>query len=233
MSSAFWSLFEEKLDDESHLQEVPLFDLPGENGTVTLIPCSLNFWFLSFLFLGFNSLVNCVVGLVAYFFVVKAKDPSFAYMVGYGLICPFLLYLPFVVIDYFDLRNMALILCAVGSTPSLLLFRCVEAMHKTLPTFAQRDFRGFMLYYTGTLQFRFDDVGEPIRLTRKDAYQKTLRFISVMLQTSLLYSILIPSNYSLFQVPGGGNSIRRLLSWQSLMNNLSMAALTSLTLEGS
>jgi hypothetical protein len=200
-------------------------------GTFGLTSLDPNFYTLSFALLMLQSVINILAAVVIYTFIVKQSGSTSAYLIGYGIVCPLLVYLPFKIIEALDLRNLAFITCASLAMPSLLFFRCLEAMHQTLPSFAKQSLGQFILYYASTLQFNFDPKTEmPVPLTRKEVQARVASFASLFVQTALLYSLLIPNNYVLFPRRETG-SLMDLFYWGNLLNNYVMAYLTGIAIE--
>lgn len=53
-----------------------------------------------------------------------------------------------------------------------------------------------ILYFSASLQFQFDPkTNQPVPFNRTLLFQKVIKFISVFIQTSLLYSVLLPANF--------------------------------------
>jgi hypothetical protein len=204
------------------------------------------------------------------------------YIIGYGLICPFLLLWPFILFQHIlEIKNIALMLCLTGAVPNLLLLRVTEAVHGMLPDFCYQSQSTtkqhrqhdedvgvkllssttsssekeknnplvmLILYYSATLQFQFDPkTHQPVPLTGKLLRKKLVTFISVFLQTSLLYSFLIPFHYQPFSEPtaivvdsqqqGLGMPMMLLKVWYfyhpaKLANSFLLASLLSLVLDG-
>ena len=200
-------------------------------GNVSFTNISMVFWIQSFLLLSFQSIINIGVAVVVYTTIVKQQRTIQAYLIGYGIVCPLLLYLPFCLIQLLEFKNVAFMLCLTGAVPSLLLLRVVEAMHGMLPSFAGNSLGDFVLYYSATLQFQFDDNGKPKPMTRTIFLHKTWDFLKLFVLTSLLYSLLLPFDYDVFP----SRKIASLLDlyyWGNLFNAFLMASLTSIVLEG-
>jgi hypothetical protein len=184
----------------------------------------------------------------------EKMDSLTPYIIGYGVICPLLLAWPFFLFqNVLEMHNIALMLCLTGAVPNLLLLRVTEAIHGLLPDFCYQTpgqlesaphrapLTMLILYYSATLQFRFDPkTQQPIRLTRAIFWRKVCIFVSVFLQTSLLYSILLPFDYQVFPEPILDDSAS-VISFSSLWsffhpfklaNGLLMASLLSLVLDG-
>ena len=208
------------------------FSLPAL-GRFGFVGCDLQFWVLSFILLTAECLLNCAFAFIIFKFIVPYQRGTRAYLVGYGFVLPLIIISPFVLLDWFPVSNMAFLLCLVGGTASLILFRCVEAMHGTLPKFAQTSLPSFMLYYASALQFKIDEsTGQAVPVTRQELMHKIVHFASNFVRTSLLYSLLMPVGYKLFE-PSilSTTSPWDMYHWTNIANNFLMACLTSLVLE--
>lgn len=108
----------------------------------------------------------------------------------------------------------------------------VHNQHDTLPSFAKESLGSFVLYYAGTLQVLLDEkTQQPMTFTRAIFMAKAKGFLTVFLQTSLLYSLLMPFDYSI--APRREIlTVVDLFYWGNLVNAYLMASLTSLILEG-
>ena len=229
--STFLSLFANNKFERDDREPQLFVSLPLV-GTFGIAHFSLLFWLQSFILLTMQSIINIVAAVIIYKFIVQQRGTPQAYIIGYGIVCPMLAYTPFVLIGYLDLRNIAFMLCLAGATVALLLFRCLEAMHGTLPAFAEESLGKFVLYYSATLQFNFDEkTGKPIILTRQEIRSRLKEFCMVFVETSLCYSVLLPCHFRLFprkQI----QSLADLYYWGNIANNYIMASLTSLVMEG-
>ena len=264
---------------------------------IGVTPLSLKFWIQTFFLLCIQSLFNILIALTVYYFIVKPQrhnntndkkehtssivsTSQQSYLIGYGIICPFLLIWPFILFqNILEMKNIALMLCLTGAVPNLLLLRVTEAIHRMLPDFCYQstataastkqkqkqldedDVNGkvlsssssssyqeeksplvmLILYYSATLQFQFDPIShQPIPLTTTILKKKIMKFIAVFVQTSLLYSFLIPFNYQPFTEPsmiGNQQSTIILKLWYfyhptKLANSFLLASLLSLVLDG-
>lgn len=128
-------------------------------------------------------------------------------------------------------------LCLCGAVGNLLTLRVVEATHQMLPTYASKSLGMLVLYFSATLQIRFDPkTQQPVLLTRKILWAKLYGFLSVFCQTSLLYSILLPYDFQVFPQRdisvSNASDVFNLYYWGNLANALLMASLTSLVLDG-
>jgi hypothetical protein len=220
------SVFGEKFDGDDRLPEV-FFELPwiGQCGLIGLDPL---FWGqLTFLIL-LQSVVNLACALLIYKVIVPQPGTTSAYLLGYGIICPALIVLPFLCIRIFDLRNSAMMIAAAAG-PTLLFWRNFEAMYATMPSFATQSMGSFVMYYCSTVQFDFDaSTQKVLPVTRASLLRKSITFIWLFVQTSLLFSLLRPVNYEIFPQE---RTWFNLFSWKNLVNNYILAFLTSMSLE--
>ena len=123
-------------------------------------------------------------------------------------------------------------LCLVGAVPNLLLLRVVEAMHGMTPSFAKDSMGMFAIYYSSTLQVKFDPkTNRPEAFTWDVFESKLYGFVLGFVQTSLLFSILLPLDYNIApQRPI--QSLWDLYYWGNIVNAFAMASLISLVLDG-
>jgi hypothetical protein len=223
-------------------REPVLFFTINPIGTFGVVPLELPFWLETFVLLSLQSLVNALVAIFVYQYIVVARRRSkgdknstsshYNLILGYGVICPLLLLGPlYVFANVLHFSNLAMMLCC-GDAFAVLVFRIVEAMHGMLPDFAESSMRNFVLYYGATLQFQFDPkTQQPVPLTVSIFMSKSRSFLSVLVQTSLLYSLLLPFDYKV----APQREIRTLFDlyyWGNLVNAYLMASLTSLVMDG-
>ena len=215
------------VDERQNIWEFSLFGL----GRFGLVGCDLKFWAISFFFLSAECLWNCAFAYIIYKWIVPYQKTTHAYVLGYGVILPLILASPFWLLHMIPLSNIAFLLCFVGGTASLIIFRCVEAMHGLLPKFSTTSLSVFMLYYASALQFQIDETsGMAVKVTRKELTRKIFNFAGIFVRTSLLYSILLPCGYKLFDYPPI-QGLAEMFHWRHLANNFLMACLTSVLLE--
>lgn len=247
MASFLASIFSKKFeaDDREPLWFLTLPSIPylsthaGTTTTLGLTGMDPTFWVISFLLLMIQSVINVITAVAVYEFILKQQGTVQSYFIGYGIVCPVILYIPFILIPSLDLRNMTFLTCVAISSPALLVFRCMEAMHGVLPTFAydlkkphdKNSLSKFMLYYAASIQFNFDPVTEEIVFTtRTEIFQRTVHFARMFVESSILYSILLPCDYHPFPQREIHN-VLDLFYWGNLGNNFLVAYLTGIALE--
>jgi hypothetical protein len=150
MENFLYSIYANKFEDDVREPEL-LFTVPY--GTFGITGVDPMFWIqLLILILLLQTIVNVAVAVVVYTWIVKQRGSLSAYLVGYGFVCPFLLYVPFYLIRFLDLHNTAFKLASAAGT-TLLVFRTLEAMHGTMPPFAYQSMANFVFYYTAAVQY--------------------------------------------------------------------------------
>jgi len=282
------SLFREKFDDPDNVANdiaytfsVPRSLWPSANGgTVDHGGDSLTFGVTRFQYMFWIQLVSIVfmetilnisIALVAYRFIVlprqrqrQASQGTYKpngltpLLLGYGILCPILVVVPFVLIRLFRLSNSAM-LVGTTSAPCLLFFRCLEAMYDTVPNYVlqtgeesghkatrattkhceenpRNQQSMYITYCAATVQFDFDiSKQQPIRITTRYAIQQSLKFARLFLEVSLFFSILIPCDYKVFPSRREATDVASyfldLFYWGNLLNNWVLAYLTSICLE--
>jgi Membrane bound O-acyl transferase family len=212
------------------------------NDTFTLGMTGMDpmFWLLSFAMLAVQSLVNIIVAIAVYETILRRRSDAISYLLGYGIICPLILWWPIFLLKLADFHNVTFMLCVAVNGPALLLFRCLEAMHGVLPPFAYDLTKGhdenriskFILYYASSLSFNFDPkTDEVVFISKEEIKKRCLHFVRVFLEAMVLYSILIPFDYHLFQDRRPIHYWFEFFYWGNLCNNFLMAYLTGIAME--
>jgi Membrane bound O-acyl transferase family len=235
---------------------------PAVGLEVGFVHGDMRFWGIIFTMLLSQTFFNVVLAVIIYFVVVVPQLPletsnakenaafppknaavelkarpapsASAYILCYGVVCPLVLYWPFLVVSYCGLRNTSFAFTVTATTSLILSFRCLEALYGTHPPYvANRGLWQFLLYSAAAIPFLYDDsTGLPVPITRKSFLSKLRRGFFVQLQTSLLFSLLIPFNYQVFPSRQIGTPMD-LFYWGNLANAYLMASLTSLVMESS
>jgi hypothetical protein len=229
MESFLQSICANKFEDDT--REPDLFlNVPYGGGTIGITGVDPMFWNQLILILLLESVVSVAAAVVIYTLIVKHRGFTSAYLVGYGFVCPILLYVPFYLVYFLDLRNTALKI-ATATSPCLLFFRTLEAIYGTVPAFANESLGNFVLYYIAPIQFEFDaKTKKPVLATRSDLARKAIQCNVLFLQTMVFFSVLAPYNYRIFPTRTIHSPLD-LFYWGNLCNNYILAYLTSLCLE--
>ena len=77
-------------------------------------------------------LCNASSQRIIYLVIIQNRGKPFTNMVGYGIIIPAVCYFPFIVLEHLAIQSRFVRLCLV-TTPNIVVFRCIEAMHDTSP----------------------------------------------------------------------------------------------------
>jgi hypothetical protein len=251
---------------------------------IGFVGADIRFWIISFAMLMIQSLVNVLVALIMYYVVVcqqqehpiqfrqqvppningeksmtgqtmRLISPLSSYIFVYGIICPSLLYLPFLIVQHCELHNLAYVICITGATPAILFFKCIATVHGTLSPFIMMmgsvtsssttthhhhrhhhhlypiSLKSFIMQYVSAIPFQWDpNTGTFVPFMYSDLWKKVCHFGSVMLQTTILYSIVLPHHYQVFP-RRPIHTIVDLLYWGNIANHYMMASLTALTLD--
>lgn len=240
VSSIFHNKFE--VDDRKPLWFFTLPSIPymtKDATTFGFVFMEPMLWITAFALLMVQSVINIIAAVVIYEFILRRRGCWQSYIIGYGVVCPALLYLPVVLIQILDLRNMSLICCMALTSPALLVFRCMEAMHGELPNFAynlekpheKNRLAQFIMYYAASIQFNFDPKTQmAIPLTKLEISQRTIHFARVFVEVAVLYSLMAPCDFILLPRREIYN-VLDLFYWGNLLNNFLMAYLTGIALD--
>lgn len=194
MSVLLRILFADKLDEDTR---EPILTFGAASGQqYGLLAPSLSFWLQMAALLVLQSIICNVLAAVVYYGIIQRRGTSAAYLTGYGFVIPFVVAMPFYLIQALDLRN-ACFMVAVASTPVLLTFRCLEAMYGFSPPAVEAQITNYMLYYGSVIEFVFDGkTNHAVKSTTGQALVKARRFLTFYLFLALLFSVLEPCSYA-------------------------------------
>jgi hypothetical protein len=164
------------------------------------------FYFLTCMFCVDQLVTLCQVGqvvcaVVVHKFIIPNRGTIGAYLLGWGAIVPLVLWLPFEMLEAWDIRNLVLKMC-VTSLPMVVVFRTIEAMYDTSPPVVEATLANYVTYYTAAIHHVWDPK------TKMRAKVNSRQFLSNLLRVTYYYhwlslslSILMHYNFTPFESP--------------------------------
>jgi hypothetical protein len=148
-----------------------------------------------------QSAVQILFACIIYKLIVQQRGTMQAYLVGWGVVLPLSIYLPFYFLDLFDIRNKVVTLSA-STLMTVIFFRCLEAMYGTSPEVVESTLWNYCGYYSSVAPF----VWNPKTMRRETVTME--KFLSLLgdivihfAAVSVVLSILIPYRYKPFDDP--------------------------------
>jgi len=152
------------------------FHIPNTDGTFSLLAPKLEPWKQLLFFNFLQSIIQVVFAFFIYEGIVKRRGTIGSFILGWGIIIPASLYLPFYLLNVLDLRYVFRkskflrpqttwiyshlissfpylflrnkVMCLGSSTAmSVIFFRCIEAMYGTSPAFVELSKSNYIGYY--------------------------------------------------------------------------------------
>lgn len=147
-----------------------------------------------------------------YKFIVKQRRTSSAYLLGFGLVIPSVLSMPYPVLEYFLIQNKTLKL-SMGTMPLIVSFRCIEAMFDTSPHSVEENLWNYVTYYTSLSHFEWDPKTKTRRrCTAADFGAILWRLLCHFHLAGLMLSVAMHFNYQL--LPTNVNLHEYNLTWE-------------------
>ena len=195
-----------------------------------LLAPRFSFWWQLTLLIAMQSMICIGIACFIYKFIIEKRGTATAFLSGYGVVLPFVLLMPFHLCRYLQLQNMCLIM-SVASTPTLVFFRCLEAIYGTSPAAVEKDLTTYCLYYCAVIQFQFDPKSnKPIKAKKGEIQAKGLQFVRNFFLMGAFYSLIAFFTYLPFPTSvlthQTEESLIDLFHWGHLCNNLALAFLT-------
>jgi hypothetical protein len=183
-----------------------------------------------------QSVVQMVFGVIVYMSIVKQRGTMQAYLVGWGIILPIALYLPFYFLDLFNIRNKVVTLSST-TVMTVIFFRCIEAMYGTSPNSGvmESSLWNYCGYYSSVAPFVWDPKTKQRKyITTSQLWSSLLDLTIHFVVVSLVLSALIHFQYRPFKDPIQLTELsisKELISKEHLLNSYCHAVLTYLTLK--
>jgi hypothetical protein len=175
--------------------------------------------------------VAAATGLFLYWTIIQPKraDTSFAFLIGFGVLLPYWVVWPMVLIRHLDIRN-AMFKFAIGCiTPTLCIFRTTECIFGFTPESVSKSALDYTFYYASILIFTRDKNGHLTPCPSSRVLTHLRNFLLFQIVTGVLQSVMTPYQY--FAVFGGAEdwyAANRFFTWRLYANSALQASKSSL-----
>jgi hypothetical protein len=113
-------------------------------------------WLQVLLFVVVQAVIQSLFAAFIYRFIVPNRRTASAYILGWGICIPLSCYLPFTLLEFFDIRNR--MICLPASTlMTCVTFRCIEAMYNTSPAVVESSMLNYVAYYSSPVSYVWDE----------------------------------------------------------------------------
>jgi Membrane bound O-acyl transferase family len=127
--------------------------------------------------------------------------PIDSYILGWGIIIPLAVYVPYCILNAFDVQNRS-VRMSTGSSAIIVAYRCVEAMYHTSPHTVEHNIFTYMVYYSSILHFQWNPSTQQRRpITIRELLVNTGYFICSWLLLSVLMSYAMHHKFLPFSSP--------------------------------
>lgn len=146
-------------------------------------------------------LMQALFAVVIYKTIIPNRGTIGAYLVGWGVIMPISLWIPFEILEILDVQNLVLKL-APCQLPMVVFFRTIEAMYGTSPPIVEATQTNYMIYYTATVHYVWDPKTlSRVKVTLPEALKNFFRVAYYFHLLSLSLSILMHYKFAPFESP--------------------------------
>src|SRR5210317_2241134 len=136
--------FEQKfiVDDR---EPVATFSLPFSEAKWELLAPRIEPWIQMLTFVMVQAVIQTLFAAIIYRYIVQNRRTASAYLLGWGICIPLSFYLPFSLLEFFDIRNR--VICLASSTlMTCVSFKCIEAMYNTSPSVVEASLLNYVAY---------------------------------------------------------------------------------------
>jgi hypothetical protein len=143
-------------------------------------------------------------------------------LVGYGLVIPLSLWIPFQVINWLDIRNVGFRL-GFGTLPLTTTLCCLEAMHGFVPPSATESLSSYILHAGFILRPKYDDKGRLVKSTMESiSTTNKMHFVGLAI-FALLFHLAEPFDFFPFPSSRPSNEIFVTLELGQMYNTFTQA----------
>jgi hypothetical protein len=158
--------------------------------------------------------LQLVAAIAIYYSIVKRRGTITSYLFGYGVVIPMAFHVATLMLEYLDIHNKDQKIIPSMLT-TVIVCRCLEAMHGTSPPVVEYSLGNYMTYYSTMVHCYWDDKTHTrVPITPFNAFLQLLRVAFMFVALSILGSFLLHFNFQVFNSPVELNSFY--LSWGML-----------------
>ena len=145
-----------------------------------------------------QSIIQCAFAVIVYYGILQRSGTTEAYLLGWGIIIPLSLYLPFYLLEVWEMHNRVVNL-GLSTVMSVIFFRCIEAMYGTTPSFVANSLSNYLAYYSSIVPFVWDpSTKSRQRISLSKLRSSFLEIAGAFSGVSLLLSVLKHYDYRPF-----------------------------------
>lgn len=161
--------------------------------------------------------IQSIFAVLIWYAVVQRQGTTESYLVGWGLVVPISLYLPFYLLEAFQLQNRVVNL-AMSTVMTCLFFRVIEAMYGTSPPYVTKSLSNYVGYYSSVVPFVWDPKTEArAKISTTRMFSKLFNIMGAFTLVSVLLSFLKHHDYNV--LPSSIKLDKAELSWELFSSN--------------
>lgn len=175
--------------------------------------------------------VSLLLGMVAYYGIIQSSSYHAKYLVGFGIIIPIALAMPFPFIEWFDIRALGLRLCLIAAPLSCTL-KSLETIYGFTPEFATVSMKEFLMHFGFIMYPKRDHKTKQRIPTSRTSFWNCIRTLLIhAFKNGILYSLLIPCSFQPLTPSRPDTDVYVAIDANQLLNTLLAATLLSLSLD--
>lgn len=132
---------------------------------------------------------------------MKRRGTTGAYLLGWSVIVPLAIYLPFLFLEVLDLKNK-LVKLSASTMMTVICFRCIEAMYDTSPAVVEISLENYIAYYSSVVPFVWDQKAKARKkINGSELMSSFLGFFFFFFAASFMVSFMEHTDYRPFESP--------------------------------
>jgi len=225
MNLSQWLLpFKLDLDDR---QPIAVLSVPYDDREFALYAPSIIFWVETLGAIAMIGIVGGLISLVSYKYIVQKQGSNLAFLMGYGVIIPLWVSLPYFLVEILDLRNKVMKFAVCAVIPTLGIFKSTEAMYGCAPVHTTASFMSYFMYFSSPMMMVYDrKLQNYVKCSWREIMLQLGTFVSKLTILGAIQSYATPSGMHPFGSPTSEwYEPKRIFNLYQYMDNLVYAFL--------
>ena len=146
-------------------------------------------------------LLQVVAAIPIYYLIVKRRGTMTSFLFGYGVVIPMAFHVATLMVEYLDIHNKDFKISPSMLT-TVIICRCLEAMHGTSPSVVEYSLGNYMTYYSTMIHYYWDNKTKSrVPIKPVNTFLQFLKITGMFVAMSLLNSFLLHFNFRVFNSP--------------------------------
>jgi len=228
-------IFQNKLAEDNRS---PIFTWTVSGHQYGFFQFEIIFWIQVFAIVLLVGLFACLMWTITYHGILQRRGTTSSFLIGFGIVCPLMVWFPFWLLQYLDVSNKIIRFCSSAIYPVVTVFHTIEAMYGFCPGGVEDSYWNYILYNACVLDIQYElnkktEKKHPIKSTIRDQLMILLNFVKYLFLLGI-YISLLSTRVEPYITNANGNEpgfeLAHLIDFNLFRNNMVATILFQMTL---